>query len=220
MIKNEENENSINNEKENPILNPLTLKMELAKANRNRRDWEHIDYDTTEIQTLMPDLLDSTSVKDNGILDIESVKRNALQGYDDIEKLPDELRYQRYQNIGIYSRIAYSDYLKWFEDKKVLDDDDYVILVDDLNDDEQGITFTELSKLSGKSVLEIFDIFKKCDGFILLQYTPVYKEMVMYDDFYVRLIPIVDEENRLTELHYQYLLKAKAIDTFMKAIGK
>lgn len=219
MLEDKETEkNVIKNEKENPVLNPFTLKLELAKARRDRRDWEHIFDDTSEIQTLMPDLLDSKSVGDNGIIDISYLKHNALLGYDDIEELPEQLKYDRYQDINIYSRIVKSDYLEWLEEQKVLDDDDYVMLVDDLNDDEEGITFAQLEKLSGKSALEILDIFKKSDGLILLEYTPVYRKMVMYDDFYVRLIPIVDDENRLTELQYQYLLKAKAIDTFIQAL--
>lgn len=220
VLERKEEKNVIKNEKENFVLNPYTLEIELGKERRYRKEWEQIDNDLCEIQTLMPELLNSTSTVDNGIVDIGYLRHNALLEYDDIKKLPKQLRYHRYQNIGLFSRIVNSDYLKWFQDKKVLDDDDYVILVNDLNDNEQGITFTQLAKLSGKSVIDILDIFKKSQGFILLEYTPVYKEMVMYDDFYVRLIPVVDEENKLKELQYQYLLKAKAIETFIKALDK
>ena len=210
----------IQEEKENVILNRGTLAMKLVGEHFDRSLDEAVSNDLFEIQTLMPHLLESTTYFDSGYVDLEQVRKNAMLGYDDIDTLPKQLKYQRLQNIDVYSRIRNSKYQEWKEDKKVLDDDDYLMLVNILNDDRQGITFKDLSTLVNMEAREILDIFKRMDGFITLDYLCRYgaTEMVLYDDFYVRLIPIVNSENKLENLKYQYLLKPKAIETFMQGL--
>lgn len=190
---------------------------------RERRIFEAITEDYSTIKTLQPYLLDSMCCYDSAILDIDYVKEIASLGINGIDKLPYQLKQLRLQNIDIYNRISNTDYFELLQDERTFDDDSesYLELYVSLNENEDGITFKELADFINKDEMIIMRLIKNIEGFIELDECGKYgySQMALNDDFYVRLVPVVDEKNRLTNLKYQYLLKAKAIRKILCQLG-
>lgn len=204
-------------------LNCVDIDNKIKADKRERRIFEAITEDYSTIKTLQPYLLDSMCCYDSGILDIDYVKEVAGLGINGIDKLPYQLKQLRLQNIDIYNRISNTDYFELLQDERTFDDDSesYLELYVSLNENEDGITFKELADFINKDEMIIMRLIKNIEGFIELEECGKYgySQMVLNDDFYVRLVPVVDEKNRLTKLKYQYLLKAKAIRKILCQLG-
>ena len=200
---------------EKVVFNKIGLDSKVREERRNRRIFEAVVEDYSTVRALQPYLIENMCCFDSGILDIEYVKEVASLGIEDIDKLPYQLKQLRLQNIEIYNRISNTNYFELLQDETMFDDDSesYLELVVDLNENDEGITFKELGKLLNKDELEIMLLIRQLDGFIQLDECGKYgySEMALNDDFYVRLVPVVDEENKLEHLRYQYLLKSSAI---------
>lgn len=203
--------------------NCVDIDNKIKAYKRERRIFEAITEDYSTIKTLQPYLLDSMCCYDSAILDIDYVKEIASLGINGIDKLPYQLKQLRLQNIDIYNRISNTDYFELLQDERTFDDDSesYLELYVSLNENEDGITFKELADFINKDEMIIMRLIKNIDGFIELDECGKYgyNQMALNDDFYVRLVPVVDEKNRLTNLKYQYLLKAKAIRKILCQLG-
>lgn len=197
------------------ILNSVDIDSKIKADKRERRIFEAIKEDYSTIKALQPYLLDSMCCYDSGILDIDYVKEVVNLRIEDIDRLPYQLKQLRLQNIDIYNRVSNTYYFELLQDETTFDDDseDYLELYVDLNENEDGITFKELADFINEDEMVIMRLIKNIEGFIELEECGKYgySQMALNDDFYVRLVPVVDEKNRLTQLKYQYLLKAKAI---------
>lgn len=197
------------------VFDKTDLDSKVKEEKRNRRILEAIVEDYFTVKALQPYLKESMCCYDSGILDIDYVGEVASLGIEDIDKLPYQLKVLRLQNIDIYNRISNANYFELIQDETTFDDDSesYLELVVDLNENDEGITFKELANLLSKSELEIMRLIKNIEGFIELEECGKYgySQMALNDDFYVRLVPIFDEENKLKYLYYQYLLKSSAI---------
>lgn len=199
----------------NLVINKIDFDSKIKAEKRERKLFEAIKEDYYTINSLQPYLNNSMCIYDSGILDVDYVKEVASLGYESINKLPYQLKCLKLQNIDIYNRISNTHYFEWLQGETAFynDGEEYLELVVDLNENDEGITFKELARFVNKTEFEIMRLIRNIEGFIELEECGKYgyNEMALNDDFYVRLIPIVDEENKLKHLKYQYLLKSSAV---------
>lgn len=152
------------------------------------------------------------------ILDRQELKvPNIIEVYKNREKLgelvytlPHQTRCWAIQRYDIYERLSETKFLDWYNSKKELTHDDYTNLERELNKDKDGVSLSELSILTGKDENQLFQDLRAGCGLSVVNILPY--EFVMDDYLYVRLIPIVNENNQLTdEIRVQYLLKGNAL---------
>lgn len=123
------------------------------------------------------------------------------------------------QRYNIYDRLSNTKFFDWYNSKKELTHNDYTKLERELNKDKDGISLSELAVLTNKREDELFQDLRGGCGLSIVNRSSC-TEFVMEDYLYVRLIPLVNENNQLTEeIRTQYLLKGNALNLLAEYWG-
>ena len=196
------------------------------KKNKNSKDFgdnltakKSMDYGLEELKedSAGCPVLSNQNLK---ISDISNYSQNRNKLGEVVPILPSQIKTWIIQRDKIYNRITNSNFVELYNSKKELTSEDYVSLEFELNPNEEGISIGELSTLTGKRQIEIFQDLRAGCGlsvYSVLGENYFTHEFVLEDYLYVHLIPLVNEKNRLKdEIRTQYLLKSKAVKLLME----
>ena len=128
--------------------------------------------------------------------------------------MPRQTVYWAIQRYDIYDRLSQTKFFEWYDSKKELTHDDYTELERELNKDKDGISLSELAVLTDKREDELFQDLRAGCGLSIISniLNSSCTEFIMENNLYVRLIPLVNENNQLIDkIRTQYLLKSNAL---------
>lgn len=166
-----------------------------------------LELEEMEEKGLGCSILDRQSLKVPNIIEVHK-NREKLREL--VYTLPHQTLCWAIQRYDIYDRLAQTKFFEWHNSKKELTGKEYRDLVYELNKDKDGISLPELTNLIGKDEDYLFKEFRAGCGLSVVNCSSY--EFVMENYLYVRLIPIVNENNQLTdEIRTQYLLRGNAI---------
>lgn len=171
---------------------------------------EVMDMDLEDLDTigLGCSILDRQDLKVSNIIEVYKNREKLVEL---IHTLPHQTMYWIIQRGNIYDRLSQTKFFEWYNSKKELTHDDYTELERELNKDKDGISLSELAVLTSKREDELFQDLRAGCGLSIMNRSSC-TEFVMEDYLYVRLIPLVNENNQLEEeIRTQYLLKGNAL---------
>lgn len=185
---------------------------------------ETVEVDTITAHRVMDMELEDLDTIGFGcsILDRQDLKiSNILEFHKNCEKLCDLVHILPHttlcwinQRTDIYNRLSQTKFFEWYDSKKELTHDDYTKLERELNKDKDGISLSELAVLTSKREDELFQNLRAGCGLSIISNicNSACTEFIMENNLYVRLIPVVNENNQLEEeIRTQYLLKGNAL---------
>ncbi len=152
-------------------------------------------------------ILDNQRLK---IKDILEAHQNREKLVELVYTLPHQTRCWAVQRLDIYDRLSKTNFVDWYNSKKELTHNDYTELERELNGDKDGISLPQLATITSKDEDYLFKELRAGCGLSVVNILPY--EFVMEDYLYIRLIPLVNENNQLEEeIGTQYLLKGNAL---------
>lgn len=186
---------------------------------KEKKELQDEETKLTAKEVMKFDLEECSQFLDAHNLDLEDIAK-FCKGLTDICKLsnvlPTETLAWAIQKGNICTRIAQTNFCNWYDSKKVLTSKEYCELEDELNKDREGISMKELMLLTKKDEMTLLDILYCYCGLLVINHDPI--ELVMSDNLYINLIPLVNDRNQLTGLKMQYLFKSKALSTIAENI--
>lgn len=174
---------------------------------------EVMDMDLEDLDTigLGCSILDRQDLEVPNIIEVHE-KREKIGEL--IFTLPRQTGYWAIQRYDIYDRLSQTKFFEWYDSKKELTHDDYTELERELNKDKDGISLSELAVLTDKREDELFQDLRAGCGLSIISniLNSSCTEFIMENNLYVRLIPLVNENNQLIDkIRTQYLLKSNAL---------
>lgn len=177
-----------------------------------------MDMDLEDLDTigLGCSILDRQDLKVSNIIEVYKNREKLVEL---IHTLPYQTMYWIIQRGNIYDRLSQTKFFEWYNSKKELTHDDYTELERELNKDKDGISLSELAVLTSKREDELFQDLRAGCGLSIMNRSSC-TEFIMEDYLYVRLIPLVNENNQLIdEIRTQYLLKGNALSLLAEYWG-
>lgn len=181
----------------------------LQEKNETMTAKKAMEYELEELDEigLGRSILDDKRLK---IKDILETHQNREKLVELVYTLPHQTRCWAVQRLDIYDRLSKTNFLDWYNSKKELTYDDYIKLERELNRNKDGISLPQLATITGKEEDYLFKELRAGCGLSVVNILPY--EFVMEDYLYIRLIPLVNENNQLEEeIGTQYLLKGNAL---------
>lgn len=174
---------------------------------------EAMNFELEEIEEkgLGCSILDRQNLKVPNIIEVHEKREKIRELF---LTLPNQTVCWVIQRYDIYDRISQTKFFEWYDSKKELTYNDYTELERILNKEKDGISLSELAVLTDKSKDELFKDLRAGCGLSIISniVNSSCTEFIMENDLYVRLIPLVNENNQLTDkIRTQYLLKSNAL---------
>lgn len=182
----------------------------------NVESLQELESKLTAKKVMEQNIEDCSQFTDNHNIDIKDIT-DYFENYSKITEIihsfPDSTLHWAVQRERICNRVNATDFIEWYNLKKELTFQDYCDLEEALNKDTDGITMNELMIITGEDEETLLHILEGQCQFIVVNHSPV--EFVMDIDLNVRLIPIVDDNNKLTgAFRMQYLFTSQALSCF------
>lgn len=168
---------------------------------------EVMDMELEDLDTVGYSVLDDQSLKVQNIIEVHKNREKLVEL---IYTLPHQTRRWIVQRLDVYDRLSATKFFDWYNSKKELSYKEYRELEYELNKDKDGVSLSEMSILTKKDENQLFQDLRAGCGLSVVNIIPY--EFIMEDYLYVRLIPLVNENNQLEEeIRTQYLLKGNAL---------
>lgn len=209
-------------EKNNGVETPQTENIDVIKTLQEDEETmtakEVMDMKLKDLDTmgLGCSILDRQEIEVSNIIEVHEKDRKLGEL---IFTLPRQTGYWIIQRYDIYDRLSNTKFFDWYNSKKELTHNDYTKLERELNKDKNGISLSELAVLTSKREDELFQDLRAGCGLSIISNSSC-TEFIMENYLYVRLIPLVNENNQLEEeIRTQYLLKGNALSLLAEYWG-